>query len=285
MRTLSIIGYAPPDTNIGWGGELGPLDAKHGVFPNHVMTPLLATALHLAIEERNEFLEHIKCKILEEGNSKSQYRLNALTKSLTPKKGVPWGDLRTALDEQAKLLLTEDARNRLWIVVGYWPTCALVSHIVTGNTDWTSISLRDFADEFLELALKEILERVDKDYPSSVPNDGIARTGLLFRFFTHSSEDLHHAALRACIQKLWDTRKFPVRDNLDSIVLKLRALVPIPHNEIYQTYSEDNPIGKFQSVFIHCKDSKVLRREECGGDVFWKYIGERIASRLVCPLR
>lgn len=64
-------------------------------------------------------------------------------------------------------------------------------------------------------------------------------------------------------------------------VAVIRSLVPLPHNEIYQSYHpEKNPIGLYQNSFVRGLDPKGLT-PDVNSPVLWDYIGTTIARRIV----
>ena len=77
MKELYLLGYSPADKD-AWPqgnlvGQLQPLDIRHGVCPNLVMTPLLSAACKLPKKHQVKFLEYIKGHILDTGKNHRRY--------------------------------------------------------------------------------------------------------------------------------------------------------------------------------------------------------------------
>jgi hypothetical protein len=281
MRKLFLFGMAPPiekqlqlamvkqDRNPRPCGRLGrklvPLDPRHGVFPNHVMTPLLATLFHLRSNLPNaiEFLLDQIPSLLEDESVK---RFNTLQMP-DGQNLVMDGNCREILDGKI------DTRAHLLLVFGYWSVSSIVYYLLTGRSTFSE----DQVDSYSELFLRSVLEKLGNGQhiaPFGVPKKLAPRPGIYFRLFT-CSEAVTPRVIEAMTATIIE-RKENTCDP-ERVVRILRSIVPLPHDEAYK----NKPVGKFQTCFMSCADPDKHAGQPAPTQVFWSYIGSTIAKRLV----
>jgi hypothetical protein len=292
---MSILGYAPAEKAAWPTGHLTArvedLDERHGVFPNHVATPLLGTLMHLEPSDIQEFIIQLKSHALARtGHGGNPPRFNVLTRNID-------AEVSAGLDPRIGTLLQDgpqsfNPRDELWVTVGYWSISALMSHLVEGRTSWFKRDISTFSKRFLMKVRSEArsIPRLASFF-SKVPKRKTAKSGMYFRLCTLpwaddqgiSPSDVENL-IRRTVQRFRRTHakdKADVRD-ADWVVIAMRSMVPLPHNEIYQNYREQtNPIGLYQSVFMEADDPTVLLEEQRRSpEVYWRFVGKIIAHKL-----
>jgi hypothetical protein len=274
LRQIRLVGMAPPGPPKKLT-EQPPrpsakltdyvsLDPPHGVFPYLVMTPLLATLYHLHPRSAltQEFMEQI-VELLEDDSPR---RHNVLLK--------PNGTEDKIDPHTITLLNALRPDNDLWLVFGFRPISALLSYLLHGpkNEEKDRDKLANTARTFLRHAMKACPN--DQPLPPAVPGSAITPLpGIFFHFCTAPDPDGNGvvAALRYAV------RAMNVREaRIPKIVSVLRSLVPLPHNEAYDQY----PIASGQNSFMLCRTLKD-HGDDVPPEVFWRYMGRRIAERLL----
>jgi len=275
LKRLSLVGMAPPGAPrkraeqppcpSGKLTDYVALDPRHGVFPNLVMTPLLATLYHLRSDATllHEFMDQI-VELLEDNSPR---RHNILLKPTENKY-----ELDPRMVSRLKAFRTAD---EVWLVFGFRPISALLSYLLHGSTmEKGKDEFERTARTFLGHAIKACPNH--PTLPSAIHGSAITPLpGIFFYLCTTPDPDstgvvaaLHHAALAMTASKSRASKTAAV----------LRSIIPLPHNEAYDRY----PIASGQNAFMLCRTPK----EPGGGDVppeiFWRYIGQRIAIRLQC---
>jgi hypothetical protein len=264
LRQVSLVGMALPSQKephidplpSGKLTELVDLDPRHGVFPNLVMTPLMAVLCHLEAKERDELWLQIP-GLLED---RSDRRFNALDVSTE----THWSLTRPAKVKVAEL----DPATDLWFVFGIWPIAAIVEHLATGNTEFQPANLLGC----LRVFLKAALQRANgyRELPMTVPRCKSPLPGILFRLCT----DPDVAWSTACLCAGFDSVGAEKSQRIQ-LATKVRSMVPLPHNEAYDRY----PFGKSQNCFMTCRDPKDAETFAPPPEVFWRYIGRIGATR------
>ena len=283
MKELYLLGYSPANKDAWPQGKLDEqlqaLDIRHGVCPNLVMTPLLSAACKLPKKHQVKFLEYVERHILDTGET--NHRFNVLSKNVG-------GDPDSTLDAKVKKLFgkkTSDAEksNRIFLVFSYWATTALMSYLIQGRKQWSKKDLRDFGKTFIE-AVKEDSNLKDIfGLPERLPRNIIPRHGLLFRILTTGEDQLVNELLGQAINRIRNSsdQSSLSEQKTATVVANIRAIIPIPHNEVYQNYrTGSNPIGKYQACFVECKDSKELS-VNTSSKLMWEHVGMAIAKKLV----
>lgn len=159
-----------------------------------------------------------------------------------------------------------------------------MSHLIERKIEWTKKDLKEFGERFLEEVLKQSPREVIEEMrlPMTLPERDIPRLGLLFRVCVQGDEESMRTILKESVRELRksDTNSELAAIELERIVSLIRALVPLPHNEVYQGYKQGtNPIGKWQACFVECRDPKDLVCE-ADSELMWRRVGKAIAHRL-----
>lgn len=269
MRDLYLVGKAPPEDKArhnvpfpsGRLTDLVALDPRHGVFPNLVMTPLFAAVMALHeehdLENMNRLLDQAK-QILEDETPR---RLNVL--------GKPIGAKHRLNPAVIELLANFDTERQLWLVFKHSSAFAIITHLLTGKTEFTEGELNSYGAEFL---------RRSTEAPGcmfELPTYLNTQVGLLFRFCT--DEDRNGSGVTSFVKQAV-VQMAPDQD-AERIVRLLRSLVPLLHNDAYDKI----PIGLIQSRFMSCQDLPPGNPEHDNPppDVYWRFIGRTIKRRLL----
>lgn len=271
MKTLYLVGESSPISDAtgiqppacGTLTALVPLDPRHGVFPNLVMTPLLATmsAFQIAGEVPSELWKHVN-RLLEDN---SEYRFNLFDKL----KGSKSADDRFTMREEAVAKWSSfDSKNDLWLIFGYQTAFGLLRWLLKGQERATRQQIKTFGTEFLSLASKRWAP--DTGLPATPPKDKCAQEGYLHRLCTNEDVDGQGVCqmLRHAIQH-WQPQL------ADEVLIRLRSVVPLLHNEAYQLA----PYGIGQVCFLLCGPwgANVKSPQE----LYWRFIGGSVKRRLV----
>jgi hypothetical protein len=280
MRTLYLAGMAPPeevepilgaeekDSKPRPSGplkdKLVPLDPRHGVFPNHVMTPLLSTLYHFR-EDREKAIELLQQQIpilLEEASTR---RFNVLQ--------MPQ-NANLSLDNTFKeRILGINTKTDLWLVFGYWSMSSILYFLLTGEESFNEEKVDTFSESFL----KRMLLLLDQDQtitPFGLPERRTPRPGVYFRLLTAGGN--HAPAVVEAIRQTVESLKINDCDP-DHVTRVLRCMVPLPHDEAYK----NKPTGKFQNCFMLCADPSWHGQLEAPTQVFWRYMGSRVKDRML----
>lgn len=268
MRTLSLVGESLPSGKIipvGPLNELIPLDPRHGVFPNLVMTPILST-LCAFDRDKNEFREFWKQVpyLLE----KTDNRFNAFTKDTTESEKNP---LFTIHPDMERRLNNFDVRKDLWAVFGFQTIFGLIRYLLTGEKAATKRQIKVFATKFLNSALENGTPE-SLGLPKKLPQNLSPQEGIIHRLCTDEDLDgnriLH--ALKHAIKK-----KNLFHDKLTQQIETLRCFVPLLHNEAYQM----SPYGVCQANFSLAHDYDI-KGQIRPAELYWKLMGKVLARRL-----
>ena len=274
LRQIRLVGMAPPGSPrkrleqqprpSAKLTEYVALDPRHGVFPNLVMTPLLATLYHLHPRANltQEFMEQV-VELLEDDSSR---RHNVLLK--------PNGtETEYKIDPRTiKLLNALRPEDDLWIVFGFRPISALLGYLLHGSKKKERDELATTARTFLRHAMEASPN--DAALPPTLHSSAITPLpGIFFHLCTAPDPGGNDvvAALRYAVRAM----KVP-EARIPKIVSILRSLVPLPHNEAYDQY----PIATGQNSFMLCRTLKD-HGDDVPPEVFWRYMGRRIAERLL----
>jgi len=269
MRKLYLVGKALPEDKArhnvpfpsGSLTDLVALDPRHGVFPNLVMTPLLATII--AFYEDGDFdnTKRLLDQVSEIVKDETPRRFNVLSKPIGPK-------LR--LDPTTiELLARQDMGQELWLVFKHSSAFALISHLLTDKTEFTEGELNSYGGEFLRRAANASHGRFE------LPAFLNTQVGLLFRLCVDEdcNGDGVTSYLRQAVGQMAPTK------SVERIVSMLRCLVPLLHNDAYDKI----PIGLIQNRFMLCEDlpPSEPNHENPPADPYWRFIGKAIKRRLL----
>jgi hypothetical protein len=166
MRELSLVGESLPSGSPVQVGELVsliPLDPRHGVFPNLVMTPLMSL-LHAA---RTSGLDVAQTygqieDLLEDGTEK---RFNAFEKDVQYPNNPEFEILPSTVRRLSEMRPSEE----LWALFGYQTIFGIVRWLITGQGRASKRQIRSFAIRFLENAAEGWSERVV--LPRNIPRN------------------------------------------------------------------------------------------------------------------
>ncbi len=292
MKQIVLIGYSPADKKAwptgGLGDTLVDLDPRHGVFPNHVMSPLLSTACFLPSEDQPAFLTDVRDNILGSFPGCRPRRHNALDKNIS-------ADAATLLLRTRRIFLRPsvapmlsdpeafDPSKHLALIYNYWAFSAIMSFLIENNTSWTEKTL----DAFRRSLLEKLLRRsagvcgARTDFPTSLPTTAIAQLGLYFQICAHAADARLRDILTSCVKEQRDesTATALSLPDLQWTVSTICSLMPLPHNEVYHSYNEEtNHIGLYQNCFVRGKDPKGLHPDP-GSPIMWEYIGRAVAQK------
>jgi len=260
MRRLFLVGMAPPADGkrcarpfpVGLSEMLIALDPRHGVFPNLVMTPLLSTLFQLRDkrEQLNDFLGQLTDLLGDDG--KRRFNVFASVE-----------DGLYLLSEELHAQLSElHDRKKLWVVFGYWSVAGILWSLFN-----PSAIRGELAEEDLVALPRILVVKAGRLAPRKLSMTAVL--GVIHRLCTGDGKDLQDLELG--VRKILDEKGYSAQ--LDRVVAALRSIVPISHNEAYQTL----PTGHIQNHFVLGK----VPTDSDNPELFWKYIGQAIARRLV----
>jgi hypothetical protein len=261
-RRLSLVGESLPDgvvVQVGNLKSLEPLDARHGVYPNLVMTPLLSAlwAMRQQNDNTDEFWKQIESLLDTTAN-----RFNVFKKSDSGKKDDPAFEI---LPDTKRRVTGFDASSELWALFGYQTVFGLIRWVLTGEDKTTKSKIKSFAKEFLAAAGMTTDQSVV--HSNAVPKNRSAKEGIVHRLCTHADQE-HR--LRQAVQS---NTKFLT--DAERHLQLFRCFIPLLHNEAYQMV----PYGLGQANFSLAKDYD-HRGAEHAGELYWKVMGKAIAFRL-----
>jgi hypothetical protein len=252
------------------------------------MTPVLSAACYLPATLRAEFIEDVREHVLEGGRGRAPRRFNVLANPISAGE-TPIRDDTCALFSWPPTAGEVGQRfvpgKDLGLVFNSWAVLALLSFIIEREDRWTKGDLSRFGESFLAKLVRRARGRLGPDisFPATPPKNDIPQLGLLFRVFTYAPEADVRDLLTACVrEQREESRAIDISDNeLDWVLGTLHSLVPLPHNEVYQTYHESkNPVGKWQDSFVRGADPENLI--ECTtGPLLWQHAGRAIAAKLL----
>ena len=268
MKKLLLAGKAPPKfkkrktTPFPSGDLTGlvALDPRHGVFPNLVATPLLATVMAFFEDGNDEQL----LKILEQARAivadDSPRRFNVLCK--------PDGKTLQLDCMLAERLARHDPENEIWLVFKYSTVNALIIFLLTGETEFTRKHLDDFGERFLSAALSA------PGCELRMPERRTTQAGVLFRLLA----DEDPKGIGAVSHLRHAIRKISPKKDIEHLLKILRSFIPLLHNEAY-----DQPVvGLAQNRFMTAVDLRP-NSPEFGAvppDPYWRFIGNAIKRRI-----
>lgn len=252
-RTLSLVGESLPDGEVVQVGNLTslvPLDARHGVYPNLVMTPLLSTlwALREQKGDTERFWNQIGGLLDSTAN-----RFNVFKKMERPNNSCTVFEI---LPDTKRRLLDFCVDSQLWALFGYQTVFGLIRWVLKGEVTVTKPQIEKFAVTFLSAAGVQ-----------AVPKNLSAQEGVVHRLCTRADQESN---LRKAVLA---TTTFP--KDAERHLRMFRCFVPLLHNEAYQLV----PYGLGQANFSMAKDYD-HRGSEHAGELYWKVMGKAIATRL-----
>ena len=268
MRTLNLVGESLPSgspVQVGELVDLIPLDPRHGVFPNLVMTPLMAllhatraSGLGLA-----EIYEQVQ-ELLENGTRR---RFNAFEKDME----YPNNPEFEILSSTAERLSGMKPAQELWALFGYQTIFGIVRWLLTGEGRASKRQIRKFAMRFLASAAEGWSERTA--LPRAIPKNMSAQEGYMHRLCT--GEDGDGSGVVAMLRNA--ISKHPADPaKTEEILCKLRAFVPLLHNEAYQL----TPYGVGQANFMLC-ENWVLNTGRHPEELYWQAMGRSLLKRML----
>ncbi|MEX1028168.1 MAG: hypothetical protein WD049_09215 [Candidatus Paceibacterota bacterium] len=266
MRTLSLVGESLPDGRpvpVGPLDGLVALDARHGVFPNLVMTPILSALWAFDQVKLNPSALWRQVPGLLEGVDR---RFNLFNKDTTDPKN-PTFEIHP--DAEGRLTGFDTATD-LWALFGFQTTFGLFRWVLKRDRAATKKQIKSFAIGFLASALERWTP--ESGLPKALPKNMCAQEGYAHRLCTQ--DDASGASvLPMLIHAVHRHTSFP--EQVDNHVELFRCFVPLLHNEAYQLA----PYGVGQANFVLSQDYDV------GGDghaaeLYWTVMGKALMRRL-----
>jgi hypothetical protein len=272
MRRLYLVGESMPlrdndgrepspieAVTIGkYGNRLLPFDPRHGVFPNFVMTPVLATIY--ALDRRGQdmrFLMNQLPWLLHDGPDGEPTRIFNVFREKSRKPDVSF-----EINEE-EILRRWDAfeESQVWVLTGYHTTFGLLGWLL----DKSRIRVRrqetaKFAANFLRACVGD---RIGRKTPWT------GHSGWLF--WLCSQANAGDLTAYQSLRKGVDDCSGPECDAERVTAFLLRA-VPTLHNDAYR----NGRTGYNQACFV-CHATGRPAPET----IYWKLIGDEIASRLI----
>ena len=268
MRSLNLVGESLPSGSPVQVGELVgliPLDPRHGVFPNLVMTPLMSL-LHATRASGLDIAETYRQvqELLDDGTTR---RFNAFKKDGE----YPTNPEFEILSSTARRLSDMRPAQELWALFGYQTIFGVVRWLLTGEARASKRQIRKFAMRFLASAAGGWIERTM--LPRAIPKNMSAQEGYMHRLCTDEDGDGSGvvAMLRNAIS---ENATDPAKS--EEILDKLRAFVPLLHNEAYQL----TPYGVGQANFMLC-ENWVLNSGRHPEELYWRAMGRSLLKRMV----
>lgn len=278
MRQLFLVGESLPESSavtFGNGSALNVLDDRHGVFPNLVMSPLLA--LLWAHHEQSEHSPELWRQV-NEILTNTERRFNVFTKHVDadhPRK--PEFEIHADTKKNLTILMS-NPKEYLWALFGFQTTFGLIRWILRCETRVQKKEIRDFAGAFVLSAAKRWRPQIG--VPSVTPENvkrmnKCAMTGYVHRLCTHHDADGSGVVtmLRCAIQEN-TTQPSKVEDHLSVF----RAFVPLLHNEAYQM----SPHGIGQANFVLATNFDHSGSQALD-DLYWKVMGRCLIRRISAP--
>jgi hypothetical protein len=269
MRTLYLVGESMPGGQAVPFGEgpgplvdLVPLDPRHGVFPNLVMTPLLST-LH-AFHESHVNSTQFQDQIAELLSNNTGRRFNAFSKNVD----FPTNPEFTILGPTAERLERLAPSQEIWAVFGYQTIFGLIRWLMTRDNQVRKRQIRVFANSFLERAATQWHPAAG--LPRQVPTNMCAQEGYMHRLCALDAPETVPMLVNAIEHYNGD------RQWVDATLRKIRAFVPLLHNEAYQL----TPYGVGQANFVLCKNWRPIDPNP-PHEVYWRIIGRSLMRRLL----
>jgi hypothetical protein len=160
--------------------------------------------------------------------------------------------------------------EELWALFGYQTIFGIVHWLLTGEPRATKRRIRSFARHFLESAAEQWNEGTK--LPGIIPKNMSAQEGYMHRLCT--DEDPDGSGVVAMLRYAIAVRtNYP--EEIEANLCKLRAFVPLLHNEAYQL----TPYGVGQANFVLCQDW-VLNGGRHPDELYWRAMGRSLARRI-----
>jgi len=274
MKTLYLVGESAPiaaatgihPPSCGQLTSLLPLDPRHGVFPNLVMTPLLATLSAFRMDDQGSAALWTQVDHLL--NDASDRRFNAFDKL----KGSRSRHDRFVIRADTVEKWSEFTRDQhLWLVFGYQTAFGLMRWAITGENEATRQDIEVFGKAFLRRASERWI--AETGLPRVPPENKCAQEGYLHRLCT--GEDSNGVGVRTMLRHAIETCP-ERRVEVSTVLGKARSIVPLLHNEAYQLA----PYGIGQVCFLLC-DAWGTANQQPPEEVYWRFIGKSIKRRLL----
>jgi hypothetical protein len=268
LRRLSLVGESLPAgtaVRVGDLEALVALDARHGVFPNLVVTPLLSAiwAMNKMRVDTTAFWNQVE-GLLES----TQHRFNAFSKSASTDPKNPEFVIHPIA---SKRLAEFDTSSELWALFGYQTIFGLMRYVLTGEKKATKREIKKFAKSFLTVAIQHWVDGAG--IPKGVPGNMCAQEGMVHRLCTHADTDgtkvvtmLRHAIAENTL----------FSGMVEHHLKVFRCFVPLLHNEAYQLA----PYGVGQANFALAEDYYVMGTTH-SVELYWKVMGETLRRRLM----
>jgi len=252
----------------GLPSHLVPLDPRHGVFPNLVMTPLMATWHALQSDARLHEAFWIQAnEILEDFSDR---RFNVFMPPVMKCKGQEEFDEFTVSDDTILRIERLRTGRELWAVFGYTSCFGLLLYLLRKQRNMERHEVVEFATEFVNRATDTW--QIGMSIPVGPASSMSSHLGYLHRLCT--VQEFEQSGARMMLQSA--VLHYVHEPSEQEHVLKcLRSLAPFLHDDAYKTV----PIGNHQKHFLLTADpeSHGLRNP---ARPFWRLMGDSIKNRL-----
>jgi len=268
VRLLHLVGESLPGgspVTVGSVGGLVPLDPRHGVFPNLVMTPLLSLlwAAHQEGKDQTALWEQVN-ELLEDNAAR---RFNAFRKHADYPANPEFELLSEVEDRLARMKTTE----QVWALFGYQTVFGLIRWLLKGERKMRKQKIKQFAAEFLTSAAEKWTPATG--LPRGSLTKMSAQEGYIHRLCTDNDSDGSGVVtmLRHAIER---NTGFPAK--VEEHLGLLRSFVPLLHNEAYQL----TPYGIGQANFVLAADYNPKGTAHAG-ELYWRVMGKSLLRRLL----
>jgi len=274
-ESIPLLKGGGPRPAIPFGGlptDLSPLDARHGVFPNLVAKPMfsaLVFANRMSPERASTLLGEFD-RVL----TIPDRQFNVFQAKVTDQK-VKESNFFEFHDSFASRLDGWQTNTNLWLVFGYQTLGGILMHLLGDAKRTTRSKLQGRVGEFVDACWDAVASMTDCtfEFPPTPPTTGSAKMGFVHRLCV-SDDQLGTGAKDVLKRAISETCRKSVKTQarMELIHRRLRSMVPLMHNEAYQTGSE--PIGNRQHQF-----SIYARNPAVTPDLYWHVMGEAVARR------
>ena len=264
-----------PRPAIPFGGlstDLAPLDGRHGVFPNLVAKPMLSALVfaNRASPERATRLLNEFDRVL----STPDRQFNVFQAKATDQ-NVETSNSFTFHESFGSKLDSWQSSTDLWLVFGYQTLGGILRHLMGDTSQATRSRIQERVGEFVDACWHAVASTANCTFelPHTPPKTGSAKMGFVHRLCV--TADQGRTGVDSILERaISDTCCVSIRSQtrITRIHRLLRSMVPLMHNEAYQTGSE--PIGNRQYHF-----SSYARHSSITPDLYWRVMGEAIARR------
>lgn len=272
MKTLYLVAESLPmkvgTICEGLDSQLHPFDLRHGVFPNLVAKPLMATLNWLLIQ--NLEIEGLTQQLPTLLEAESSCRFNVYNAKRT-------NDKFKFSPKFFRRLKDHNPESDLWLIYGVQTCFGVLGYLLgdlKGNRKYPRKDIRDTGKKFL-VEVSKVKEKPEW-FPKSIPRQLCAQLGLYHRLCTErdSDADIIVNCLETAIKKYRKEYSIKGSMSVEYIVNFVRSIVPLMHNEAYQDRYDT---GYNQAHFVSGTSIKTNKTPQ---RLYWNMMGEAIGTRL-----